>query len=47
MRYSGTESLARVMVEGQNRDEIEAFAQDLCEELTSSIDKTSSGKAEV
>ncbi|MEI6397143.1 MAG: phosphoglucosamine mutase [Pseudomonadota bacterium] len=47
VRYSGTESLARVMVEGQNRDEIEAFAQDLCEELTSSIDKTSSGKAEV
>lgn len=46
VRYSGTESLARVMVEGQNRDEIEEMAQDLCHELTSSIEKAASGKAE-
>ena len=39
VRYSGTESLARVMVEGENRDEIEKYAHDLCHELTSSIDK--------
>lgn len=39
VRYSGTESLARVMVEGENREEIEKYAHDLCHELTSSIDK--------
>jgi phosphoglucosamine mutase len=39
VRYSGTESLARVMVEGENRDEIEAMAQELSRELTRSIDK--------
>lgn len=41
VRYSGTESLARVMVEGENRDEIEALANDLCHELTTAIDKVS------
>ena len=41
VRYSGTESLARVMVEGENRDEIEALANDLCHELTTAIDKFS------
>ena len=40
VRYSGTESLARVMVEGESRDDIEKFAHELCHELTSSIDKT-------
>jgi phosphoglucosamine mutase len=39
VRYSGTESLARVMVEGENRDEIEAMAHELSHELTKSIDK--------
>lgn len=38
VRYSGTESLARVMVEGENRDQIEHFASDLCNELVSSIE---------
>jgi phosphoglucosamine mutase len=41
VRYSGTESLARVMVEGENRDEIEALAHDLCHELTTAINKVS------
>jgi phosphoglucosamine mutase len=41
VRYSGTESLARVMVEGENRDEIEALANDRCHELTTAIDKVS------
>ena len=41
VRYSGTESLARVMVEGENRDEIEVLANDLCHELTTAIDKVS------
>ncbi len=39
VRYSGTESLARVMVEGESRDEIEKHSHDLCHELTSAIDK--------
>ena len=46
VRYSGTESLARVMVEGQNKDEIESFAEDLCHELTDSIEKAVHSKAE-
>jgi hypothetical protein len=29
------------MVEGENRDEIEALANDLCHELTTAIDKVS------
>jgi phosphoglucosamine mutase len=39
VRYSGTESLARIMVEGENSHEIEAIAEDLCHELTGSIAK--------
>jgi phosphoglucosamine mutase len=39
VRYSGTESLARVMVEGEDRDEIEAMAHELSHELTKSIEK--------
>jgi phosphoglucosamine mutase len=39
VRYSGTEGLARVMVEGENRDEIETMAHELSHELTKSIDK--------
>ncbi len=38
VRYSGTESLARIMVEGQNRDDIEKHAETLCRELMTSID---------
>lgn len=40
VRYSGTESLARIMVEGESRDEIETMAHELSRELTKSIDKT-------
>jgi phosphoglucosamine mutase len=36
-RYSGTESLARIMVEGQDGDEIEALATELCHETTQAI----------
>jgi phosphoglucosamine mutase len=39
VRYSGTESLARIMVEGQNRDDIEKHAENLCHELMASIEK--------
>jgi phosphoglucosamine mutase len=39
VRYSGTESLARIMVEGENSDEIETMAADLSKELAASIDK--------
>jgi phosphoglucosamine mutase len=41
VRYSGTESLVRVMVEGQNKDEIERYVEKLCHELTTSIDMRS------
>lgn len=37
-RYSGTESLARIMVEGSDRDEIEKMAIDLSQVLNDSID---------
>lgn len=37
-RYSGTESLARIMVEGSDRDEIEKMAVDLSHELNESIE---------
>ena len=36
-RYSGTESLARIMVEGQNIDEIEALAAELAHETSQAI----------
>ena len=39
-RYSGTESLARIMLEGSNRDEIEKMAVDLSAELLTSIEKS-------
>ncbi len=39
VRYSGTEKLARVMVEGENSHEIETIAEELCHELTGSIAK--------
>jgi phosphoglucosamine mutase len=38
-RYSGTESLARIMVEGQNTDEIEAMAAELTHETSQAIAK--------
>jgi phosphoglucosamine mutase len=38
-RYSGTESVARIMVEGQEPEEIEAIADDLCEQTVASIAK--------
>jgi phosphoglucosamine mutase len=37
-RYSGTESLARIMLEGTDRDEIETMAAELSHELASSIE---------
>jgi phosphoglucosamine mutase len=36
-RYSGTESKARIMVEGNNKDEIEIMAQELCKITTDCI----------
>ena len=36
-RYSGTESVARIMVEGQDPTEIEALATELCEETQQAI----------
>jgi len=33
LRYSGTESLARVMIEGANQTEIDAYAQSLAEAI--------------
>lgn len=36
-RYSGTESVARIMIEGQNSDEIEAMALELCAETTTAL----------
>jgi len=36
-RYSGTESLARIMVEGQDLGVIEAMANELCHETTTAI----------
>ena len=37
IRYSGTESRARVMVEGEKQDQVEALAQQLADELQRSI----------
>ena len=34
LRYSGTEPVARVMVEGEDRDKVEQLVQDLVETLT-------------
>lgn len=38
-RYSGTESVARIMVEGQEPEEIETIADDLCEQTVACIAK--------
>jgi phosphoglucosamine mutase len=38
-RYSGTESLARIMLEGNNSDEIEKLSNDLAFELNQSIER--------
>ena len=37
LRYSGTESLARVMIEGTNQNEIEGYAKKIAHEITSAI----------
>jgi len=37
LRYSGTESLARVMIEGANQNEIEVYAKQIADEITSAI----------
>ncbi len=37
LRYSGTELLARVMIEGQNQDEIEAYANNLAQAIRAEI----------
>ena len=37
IRYSGTESRARVMVEGEQQDQVEALAEQLADELRRSI----------
>ena len=36
-RYSGTEAVARIMIEGQNKDEIETMAQELSQQTIKSI----------
>ncbi len=38
LRYSGTEPLARVMIEGRNQDEIEELAEDLATTIATEID---------
>ena len=37
VRYSGTEPLARVMIEGEDRDTIETMARDLAQIIASAI----------
>jgi len=37
LRYSGTESLARVMIEGENQGQIEAYASRIAEAIRASI----------
>ena len=44
-RYSGTESVARIMIEGSNKDEIERMAQELAHRTTQSIVEFRAGKA--
>ena len=36
-RYSGTEKVARIMIEGQNADQIETMASELCQEASVAI----------
>lgn len=37
LRYSGTEALARVMIEGENQTEIDAYARQLAEKISDSL----------
>ena len=43
-RYSGTEALARIMVEGNDKDEIEEIASELSHELNRAIDDIVKGR---
>ena len=43
-RYSGTENLARIMIEGENLDAIEDMASNLCEEAAKEIGAAESGE---
>ena len=43
LRYSGTEALARVMIEGVNQTEIEMYAQEIAREIQREIGAESSG----
>lgn len=36
-RYSGTESVARIMIEGEDKTAIEVYAQEICDQTTRSI----------
>jgi len=42
LRYSGTEALARVMIEGANQTEIETYAQQIAREIQREIGAASS-----
>jgi phosphoglucosamine mutase len=44
-RYSGTESVARVMVEGENADEIETMAEEICQVAAQTISAHATGGA--
>ena len=44
VRYSGTENLLRVMLEGQDKKEIKKFAQDIINVAKKEIEKTVKGK---
>lgn len=37
IRYSGTEPLARIMVEGENKENVESIAQHLADELARAL----------
>ena len=37
LRYSGTESLARVMIEGESQSEIDGYAQRLADAITAEL----------
>jgi len=44
-RYSGTENLARVMVEGEDNKEIEQYAMELCDAAAQEIEKVRTKKS--
>ena len=44
VRYSGTENLLRVMLEGQDKKEIKKFAQDIINVAKKEIEKIVEGK---